>query len=185
MKKINLLPAIIISLIIFSGCSQVKIITEHDKNSEFSSYKTFMFLPWIEINSELLEDIDEEMFFSSIEKELSARGYTKVAKNADMAVNLMVIVEKGTAYSGYGGYYNYAGYGYYYPFGIGYSTVRYQSFENLNGTLVIDLFDQSKKTLLWQGVAIGEAKEESKSREQKVDKVVSRMFRNYPVKKKN
>ena len=183
MKRIFSLSIFFLLLFIFSGCRQLKIISEYDKNSDFPDLKTYMFLPWREVNSELLDDISKEMFFSSIEKELNARGYTKVNKNADMAVNLMVIVEKGTAYTAYRGYYNYAGYGYYYPFGIGYSTVRYQSYDNLTGTLVIDLFDQNKKTLLWQGVAIGEVKEQSNSREQKIDKVVSRIFMGYPVKR--
>ncbi len=135
------MPAIFLTLLIFSGCTQVKIIADYDKNSEFPDHKTFMFLPWRAINSEIIDDFGKERFYKAIENEMKARGYEKVTSNADIAVNILVIVEKGTSYSAYRGYYNYGGYGYSYPFGMGYSTVRYQSYENLTGTLVIDVFD--------------------------------------------
>ena len=183
MKRIHFLPAVFLSFFIFSGCSQVKIIADYDKNSEFPDHKTYMFLPWREINSELVDDLKKEVFYNAVENEMNARGYKKVTSNAELAVNIMVIVEKGTAYSAYRGYYNYGGYGYYYPFGMGYSTVRYQAYDNLTGTLVIDVFDHKGKKLLWQGVAIAEVKEKSNNRERNIKKVVSRIFWKYPVQK--
>lgn len=184
MRKIKLFPTILLSLYILGGCSQVKIIADYDKDSDFPNLKTYMFLPWREINSEMVDDFNKEIFYSAIENELDARGYKKVSSNAEMAVNILVIVEKGTAYSAYRGYYNYGGYGYYYPFGMGYSTVRYQAYENLTGTLVIDIFDHKGKKLIWQGVAVGEVKEKSNNRKKKIEKVVSRIFWKYPVQKK-
>ena len=93
MKKIKLLPAILLTSFILSGCSQVKIIVDYDKNSEYPNLKTYMFLPWREINSDLINDFGKERFYKAIETELNARGYEKVASNAELAVNILVIVE--------------------------------------------------------------------------------------------
>ncbi len=184
MKRINFLPVIVLASFLFSGCSQVKIIVDYDKSTEFPNYKTYMFLPWRDINSELVNDFDKERFYSALENELNARGYTKVITDADLAVNILVIIEKGTAYTGYTNYYNYGGWGYNYPFGMGYSTVRYDSYDYLNGTLLVDIFDHKQKKLIWQGAAIGEVKENARNRENKINKVVSRIFWEYPVQKK-
>lgn len=184
MKNFTLLSVIILTSFLFTGCSKMKLIAEYDKGTEFSNFKTYMFLPWREVNSELMDDFDKDWIYAALENELNERDYKKVTSNADLAVNIMVIISKGKAYSGYTSYYNYGGYGYYMPFGIGFAPVRYESFDYLSGTLLIDIFDHKQKKLVWQGAAIGEVKEDAKNREKNINKMISRIFWKYPVQKK-
>jgi hypothetical protein len=76
------------------------------------------------------------------------------------------------------------GYGYGYPawgWGGGMSTTRYQEYDYLDGTLVVDVFDAESKKLVWQGVASGTINENTKNREDRINRVAAAIMDQYPV----
>jgi hypothetical protein len=129
----------------------------------------------------LVNEIDRRRLYDALKDEMDARGYEQVKSGADMAVNLMIIIQEGSDVSAYRSHYNYGGY--YYPYGYGYSTVRYDSQEYLQGTLIIDIFNNKEKKLIWQGVAVARIDENPKNREYRIKKTMSRIFWEFPVKK--
>jgi hypothetical protein len=176
--------SLILSVLAIAGCkSSLQIISDYDKNADFKAYKTYMLLPWRPDNSKLVSAPTKRYLYAALEHEMNARGYSKVESGADLAVNLMVIIEEKSAQTAYQSYYQYGGWGYYAPFGYGYSSVRYDSYEYLQGTVIVDVFDQKEKKLVWQGAAIAEIKEDKKDREQGINKGMAKVFMEYPVKK--
>lgn len=165
----------------FSCGSSLKIVSDYDKNMDFKPYNTYMLLPWRKENSKLVNEIDKRRLYDALKNELDARGYKQVEADADMAVNLMVIIQEKSNVSAYRSHYNYGGY--YYPYGYGHSTVRYDSQEYLQGTVIIDIFDNKAKKLIWQGVAIAEVDENPKNRERGIPRTMAKIFWEYPVKK--
>ncbi len=53
------------------------------------------------------------------------------------------------------------------------------------GTLIIDIFDNKTKKLIWQGIGEGSLNSEEKKREKNTPKVIGDMMKSYPVKPKN
>ena len=172
-----------IILIILSSCSAKKSITsDYDVNVDFSKYKTYMFLPWNPHNSEYVNKAAQERLYGMLEVELSKRGYERVHHNADLAVNLMVLLDEKRSAINYTRYYHTGGYGYYSPFGFGYnSTTYYKKIDFLEGTIIVDVFDQQEKRLIWQSVSILEIVEKDSKRKRQVETSVKKMFQGFPI----
>jgi len=51
------------------------------------------------------------------------------------------------------------------------------------GTLLIDVFDQRSKKLIWQGVGIGIVSDDQLQRQKNIPRVVEKIFWKYPVQK--
>jgi hypothetical protein len=168
-------------LSVLSACSPLKVTVDYDKNVEFKEFKTYMILPWRKENSKLVNEIDKRRLYDALNNELSERGYQQVKSDADLAVNLMVIIQEKSNVTAYKSHYNYGGY--YYPYGYGYSNIRYDSQEYLQGTVIIDIFDNKAKKLIWQGAAVAEIDENPRNREKRIPRAMDRIFWEYPVKK--
>lgn len=169
-------------LITFLSCSpSVKIVSDYDVTADFDSYKTYMFLPWNTDNSKYITDPAQKNLYAMLESELNARGLTKVSGNADLAINLMALLEEKVAATAYTRYYNTGSIGYYSSFGYGYqSTTHYKKEDFLEGSIIVDAFDHEKKNLVWQGIAVQEIVENDAKRKRQVTYSIKKMFESFP-----
>lgn len=182
MKSVTHYVCILLLIFLVSGCgSSIKVISDYDRNIDFKAYKTYMLLPWRKENSELVNEMDKRRLYDALKNELDARGYMQVKSDADLAVNLMVVIQEKSNVTAYRSHYNYGGY--YYPYGYSYPSIRYDSREFLVGTVIIDIFDNRAKKLIWQGGAIAEIDENPRNREKGIPRGMARIFWEYPVKK--
>lgn len=182
MKKT--LSAFILLGLMAASCTPIKIVADYDRSIDFNTYKTFNFLPWHKDNSRLLNDFDKSKIYSAITKELEDRGYKKVMGEGDLAINIMLVTEKKTAYSSYSTHYNHFGYGYHYPFGFGHTATYYDKIEYMDGSLIIDMIDNKQKKLVWQGTVVTEVDKNPENKEQRINRVASSLFAKFPVEKK-
>jgi len=186
-------------LILLYSCNPWKYIAEYDHNIDFKNYKTFGLLNWDPHNDKLISPQNKEYILMSIKNELEARGYVYQKKDADLQVSVFAIVQEKTNYAAYSDHYAaYSGYGY---VGVGVGTgsggtgvgvvgsalgpmYPYTVYSNDYdvGTLVIDLLDDSKKKIVWQGVASGRLDNEDASKD-KVERKMSLLFEKMPIKK--
>ncbi len=182
MRLVFRFTGLLLLVFILSGCSSsMELSSNYDKNEDFSIYETYMLLPWRKENSKLVNEIDRRRFYEALKNEMDSRGYKEVKSGGDLAVNLMVIIQEGSDVSAYRSHYNHGGY--YYPYGYGYSTVQYSSQEYLQGTIIIDMFNNKGKKLIWQGAAVGRIDENPRNREHRIKKTLSKIFWEFPVKK--
>lgn len=180
----RMLPVLIICTTFF-GCSSTKISSDYDKEADFSKYQDFHYVGWAKNSDEILNDLDKRRIEQAFANEFASRGIKFVeASEADAAVSLFIVVDQKTGTTAYTDYYGGMGYGYGYPrwgWGGGYATTRYQEYDYLDGTLVVDVFDAGTKKLVWQGVASGTVNEKTKGREDRINKVAREIMARYPI----
>lgn len=189
MKK-NILLLIILPLF-FSACSSLKTTTEFDPDVDFTKYHTYIFLPWNKQSDEILSKRDKKYFRDAIRSNLNLLGYTETDKEADLAINIFIIVDEKTGTATYTDFYTSGtGVGYYYgpwgynnPGGVSpYTTMH--SYDYKQGTLVLDLLDIKKKQLAWQGIAHKTMESNPSNAEQNVNIIINKLFRDFPVERK-
>jgi hypothetical protein len=175
-----------------AGCvSQPTLLTNKDKNADFTAYRTYAYEPRVGTDRNGYSTLLTEYFKSAIDAEMTARGYQKVAANPDLFIDFnaktdeKVDVESTPSSGGYvsmgyyGGYYGYRG-GLYsafpaYPIND-VRTVRYRV-----GTLNVDIVDAKRKQLIWEGLAEGRmSKDQLKNPEPTIRSVIADLFKQYP-----
>jgi hypothetical protein len=159
----------IVSLVVFSGCrpepetidlaDQLVVATNYDPAANFAAYNTYAIptdtIGFISNSSSDTIIVASESDFprpvlQALNQNLSARGYTKVDRNAnpDLGINVIVVndfdVFQNVVYPDYyypGNYYSgYYGYGswYYYPY--------VQTYAYNTGVLIVEIVDLKNKT---------------------------------------
>lgn len=177
-----------VATLIISGCATgPKVRTDAATNVDFSSYKTFAFMPEPATDKAGYTTLVTQHFKDAISAEMAALGYQYSDSNADLLVNFNSNVETRTdvrstptASVNYS-YYNYRR-GIYAGLPL-YSndvdTIRYKY-----GTVNIDVVDAAKKQLIWEGISEGTLKKSDlEDPKQAIAEVVALIFQQYPSRK--
>lgn len=184
---------ILLFLLLLTACGSAKIASDFDKEQDFTSYKTFSFLNWHPDNSKMIDEVERNRIYKVITEEMEARGYKKVAVSGELAINIIVMIDKKKNYTamynmyrpsyyGYSyGYYN--GGAYYSNYNYTYSPYSVTTVDNLYGGIVIDLYDVKKKEQIWQGSATGKVSNDEKTRSLGGPRAIQSIFEKYPVDK--
>ena len=156
-----------------------QVETTVDRSADFSKYKTFT----IEIGTSWGNPIGEKNLLAGAHGRLQVQGLDPGDAKGSPDVRILVhgaTEEKqqlNTFYTGGdgGGYYGGWGWG-----GVGSSTTTVS--EYTAGTLVVDIFDASTKTLVWRGVAQDELKKKQEKREKQASKAIDKLLKDFPPK---
>ncbi len=183
MKKLIILSSIILTALLTS-CSSVRVVTNAEDNVDFHAYKTYNFLGWQKTSDPRLSEIDKNRIRDAFKAELKDRGFVYQASNADMNISLYVVLNEKSSVTAYTDYYaapGYAGFWRYpYGWGGGYAQTTYQENDYLEGTLVMDIFDDSTKKQIWQAIATSTVVENPEKRKITIPKKVASMMTHFP-----
>ena len=184
MKSILKIVGVIVlaSVLLSTTTNAQKTTAAHDKNVNFSNFKTFMFSE----KSGARNPFVNQMILTAVERELTAKGLTKVDANADMKVVFLAAAGfdlqvasvpfytvQNPAYSG--------------MLGVGGESAT--MWDVTTGTLVIDLWDVKADRVVFRGTArdvlerapsadpVADAKSVSKT----VNKGIAKIFKKYPT----
>jgi hypothetical protein len=164
------LAASLLALPVALAAQDVK--TDYDKKFDFQTVKTYS----IKIGTTWGNEISERRVLGEFDQAIAAKGWKKVAANADIDVVLHGATQTkhdvNTFYAG-------GGYGYYRGFG-GMGTTSTTVSEYMVGTLVVDMFDAKTKNLVFRGTASDEISDKAEKNQQKVEKASAKMFKNFP-----
>jgi hypothetical protein len=180
MKKITL--SLLALTIILTGCSSLRVITDQAKNVDMSKYKTFGFAPLekSKVTPIYFSELNQRRVREAIAKEMAAKGYT-MAENPDLKISIYLkIQDKQSVVSSY----PYAGRGDFIGIygGYRYEPASVNIIDYTEGTLIIDLVDTAKNTLIWQGVAIDTIHQNSKHAERNINRAIEKVFQNFLTK---
>jgi hypothetical protein len=170
-KLLKTLPALFFVLFLTS-CSTVKVAADYDKEINFDAYKTFAFFK-TGIDKADINDIDKRRILRAIETELLAKGYTK-SENPDVLISIFTKSQQRVdVYNNSWGYGNWGwgGWGFNRPVNVSTST---------EGTLYIDVIDNSKKILIWQGMGTGFLSQNIEKKEERISEFVSKVMEKFP-----
>ena len=176
MKAIKLVSIVIVFL--FASCSAVRVNSDYDKKTDFSTYKTYAFHK-TGIDKVEISDLDKKRILRSIDEQMTAKGFTK-SETPDLLINITTKAKKNINVNQF-----HANYGYGWGFGWNpYWGANYSVNTNTEGTLTIDLIDAKKKELIWQGEGVGYLTKNTDKKDENIKDFVTKILAQYPPIKK-
>jgi hypothetical protein len=149
------------------------ISVDHDKNVDFSKFKSFVITEANPPENPLMR----ERLINAIVEDLEGKGLTRVEEGFDLEVVVHASSETEQRISesnwGYGGYRGWYGWG-----GWGTTTVNVTNIEV--GTLLLDIVASDQNKLVWRGIATDSIPKKSAKLEKKINKAVAQLFRHFP-----
>lgn len=161
-----------------------KIKVEFDKNLNFTSFRTFAFAPHGAVSRPMLVGA----IAGAIEEELTARGLQKDTTHPDLYIQMYGGVDTDTAvtysdlYSGYS-----AGIPPFDQSFLVWGAVPGTTTTAVvhKGQLIVDLIDARERKVAWRGIANEKLSDNRKKVVQQVNTAVEKMFKKYPVPRKD
>lgn len=154
-----------------------KVQTDWDKSKNFASYHTYY---WAKVDSP--NPLMNQRLQDAVDAELSKKGWSKQQAGGDVAVvglgTSSTKKDLNTFYSGTGWGYG----GWYGGGGMGTSTTTVSEYRE--GTLVLDMYDNNSRQLLWRGTATDTMSDKPEKNEKKLNKAVQKMFNKFPPESK-
>lgn len=154
-----------IGVIFLSSCNAVNVSTDYDRTANFSSYKTYSFHQK-GIDKLGINDLDKNRIISSIDKELASKGFTKVTKDSDLVINILVSssqevrVDNDYRYGYWGGY----------PAVSDYTA----------GKIILDIIDDKRNILIWQGVGSDLYLSNISAKSEKIPQAINEILSKFP-----
>ena len=175
MKKIVLLIAF---ATILSSCNSIRVSSDYNEEINFTEFKTYAFsksgIDKVEIN-----DIDKKRILRAIDVELYKKGYRKSSIEPDFLINFFTKTNKKIDYYPSNNYYGYA-----VPYGgMGHyaSSWYLNSFSYNEGVLFVDIIDQNKNELVWQGIGKGYIyNDKPDNKNEKIKAMVNKILLQFP-----
>lgn len=183
MRLINQLTFLAVVLCMAACAYGQDVHYNYDRSANFAAYKTYQ---WVEIPGGSVPDqLVDQAIMRAADEQLRQRGLTKVENNADLYIGYQVVInlEKSVSLWGTGGDWGpLGGWG---PWGSGgLHSIQGQTSTVPVGILLIDLYDIGRKQLVWRGDAIKtiELKTDPDKNYKNLQKVMTKLFKNYPPK---
>ena len=180
MKKFALFAMGVMFLLAASAfCQDIRY--NYDKDADFSKFKTYK---WVDIKGATqVNDILDKEIKQSVDSQLALKGLTKTEDNPDLLIGYQAAIgteKQFTSYNtnwGYGpGYYRGGWYGSNGGMTTGQTSTIY------NGMLDLDMYEASKKDLVWRGTASKtiDPKAKPEKQQKNLNKSVAKLLKKYP-----
>jgi len=154
------------------SCATVNVKSDYDTKAIFSEYKSYGFyktgVDKVEIN-----DLDKKRILRAIDANLSSKGLAK-SNTPDLLINFTTKVEKSVQVNQNYGF----GWGWWNPFWYGNNFVN--TYETIEGILVIDLIDAKKNELVWQGIGKAPLVDGPQAKTERINEIVTAIVAKYP-----
>jgi hypothetical protein len=166
MKPLHASAILLFALTSTAAISAQKTSVDYDHSANFSGYHTYN---WGQVKT--VDSIWADRIKTSVDQQLQAKGWTKVADGGDVAVAALGQAhnrqEEQTFYSGGG-----------WGWGPGIATTS--TYNTRRGTLVVAMFDTKTKKLIWRGVSDGDLSGKPEKNIDKMNKSVAKFFKIFP-----
>ncbi len=116
-----------------------------------------------------------------MQAEFEKRGVQLVDSEGDAAITLFIVVSGKTNTTASTNYLGGMGYRGAWGWGSGATTTTYSEDDYLEGTLVVDMYDEDTKQLVWQGVIQTVVQENPQKREKTIPKKMKKLMKKYPA----
>jgi len=172
----NKIKTLIILVCFFSSCSTVNVLNQRAaEDFELDAYQTFSFYEITSKEAVLSEKYQQSIDYlkESIARELKEKGLVLVSANADLKVNIGIVVDervqtRTTDITEA-------------PLYIGQRRYRWESKEvevgrYQEGTVTVDLVDKEPNRLVWQGTVEGVIPQNQRRLNQRIDEAAEELF---------
>ena len=190
--------SILVVVIFSTSCSSLKVTSDYSKDTDFSAYKTYKVLYFIndkdhEEKSFSINDINKKKIEKAVSNEANLKGL-EFSETPDAIFIYAVDIDmkksyeshtsySGGSYMGYGGRrYGRRGYGGA-SYGMGTSQTTTVEVDKKVGKLRIAMIDAKTEELIWLGSAEDEVKEKVDNSDKNLKMVISKIMYQLPIKK--
>jgi len=174
MKKLYLFYLTV--CLIISSCSSIRVAADYDRSVNFSSFNSFGFFEE-GIKKVKISDLDKRRILNAIENELISKGLKK-SDNPDLLVNIITKERKEVNIYNQ----NFGMWGWSWGWGPTFGLNQTNISNSTNGTLFIDLIDNNKKELVWQGIGDGYLSTRMDRKNERIIEFVTSILEKYPPK---
>jgi hypothetical protein len=161
----------ITAILLASVALAQSVTVDWDHHANFERYHTYY---WLKVKTS--NPLWEQRIKDAADKELQAKGWQKVDSGGDVAITA---VGSATEEQEYNTFYDNLGPGWYWG-GFGQATTMPVTYKV--GTLVIDMYDNQTKHLIWRGVATKSLSNKPEKNEKALEKAVQKMLKDFPPK---
>jgi hypothetical protein len=180
MSQRRLVAALAILGVVFAGYAWAKVISDHDPNADFSSYKTYGWLQRENSIDDQLPDFLRIRLQRVTEDVLAEKGLepAPAPPQTDLLLTYYFSAEQQfqidyTPYSPYNAW----GYGYWGGYGGGITSVR----QYAEGTLVLDIVDARTHQLVWMGSITKDIQSVNPPGD-RIEKAIRKLLKDFPPK---
>jgi hypothetical protein len=153
------------------ACNSTKYVIDYDKNINFTRYETYNFTP--SADSIPLNQLKKKRLFNAISAEMNAADI-RWDIEPDIYVHIHMLMKGKTRTNvtyGQGQTVN---------LGSGFTNTYVDLSEYSEGSLFFDIIDAKQKQLVWTGKVSGTIKDSDPLSEKDINKIVQRVFREFP-----
>lgn len=170
----------VITLVCLAGCSSISVTNDYNPSADFSKYKTFaLYTGTIEGSALEAARLVKKRVMEAITNEMIKKGLTQTdTTDADLIIYTQAGTTEKMNVTDYG--YGYGGWWGPNPYGRNIDVSYYTQ-----GSLIIDLADNSKDELVWRGIgtAVIQDRGTPEERQQFIDDAVAKILSQYPPEK--
>ncbi len=83
---------------------QAQISSDYDKETDFSTIKTYTFAGWEENSDQVINTFDKDRITKALRSEFSSRGLSYVESDGDVTITLYIVINKKTSTTAYTNY---------------------------------------------------------------------------------
>ena len=177
MKKLAIL---ILILTVFLSCDIIRVSSDFNKDVDFSKLKTYAFSKQ-GIDKVKINDIDKKRILKAIDVELYNKGFRKSSIDPDFTINFFTKTNQKVDYYPSNNYYGamdvspYLG-SYHYA-----NSWYLNSYKYNEGVLFIDVVDNKKNELVWQGIGKGYIySNNAEKKSEKINAMVGKILLQFP-----
>lgn len=183
-KRTNLriIPILFLGLI-YSCSPTVKVSTDYDHTANFSEFKTFAVYD-LKAQQGQVNQLNADRVTNAIRAEMIAKGFTESA-NPDLKVNAVSILKNKTSVSADTNFYGYGGM--YRPYGywgggamMGGANTTFNTYDYVDGSLVIDIVSAKSQKLVWQGIGNAEIDSKPDNPEEFINNSIKKILAGFP-----
>ncbi len=168
-----------VPIVFLAACAGAHITTDYNHSANFAQIHTYS---WLKVQAS--NQLWDNRIRRDVDQQLKEKGWTEVPSGGQAAIAAFGATHEQkslqTFYDGFG-----PGYGGWYWGGwgmggmdMGYSTT--QPVYTPVGTLVVDIFNDNSKHLIWRGIARQVISGNPQENRPKLEQAVTKLFRNFP-----
>ncbi|UPZ16894.1 DUF4136 domain-containing protein [Flavobacterium humidisoli] len=180
--SLRIIPILFLGL--FYSCSPtVKVTTDYDHAANFSEYKTFAVYD-LKAQQGQVNQLNVDRVAKAIRNEMLAKGFTE-SSNPDLKVNAVSILKNKTQVTADSNFYGYGGM--YRPYGywgggamMGGGSTTFNTYDYVDGSLVIDIVSTKTGKLVWQGIGNAEIDSKPDNPEQFINDAIKKILTGFP-----
>lgn len=173
MNKLQII--LLIGILALTGCANVRVAADYDRQSNFSNYTTYAFYKE-GIDKVSISDFDKKRILRAIEQNLNSKGM-QLSQTPDVLITFST--KEREQVNLYNNYFSW-GWG---PWAMGWGMPAYSVSTNIEGTLYIEIIDAKKKELIWQGQGVGNIPNNIEYKDKKIKEFVDKILAQYPPSK--